>query len=265
MKRNEKFVLGDYKNPPVPEGYKHIYGEWYNGFTIEREADGSRFTWVPVDALKANGTIDGYSFTEKFGRRREHHESNLIFSLREAYEETTILESEDVLYFLWLIHIEGFSGGLVKAYNSYVKYGGQYVSTYPISMNRNTRKPQSISKKEICIREYKAARGIASALAISDSEECHLLYGAEFDNVREWINSTKAECKVDSSLGTETKRYVYNNIHFTEYGEWTQEESLDYDGWDRKMISRGRFEKSFIGDRYEEVKMNAFHAAIYFE
>ena len=30
-----------YDNPVVPQGYKHICGEWNNGFVIERYSDGS--------------------------------------------------------------------------------------------------------------------------------------------------------------------------------------------------------------------------------
>ncbi|MBR3249363.1 MAG: hypothetical protein IKF83_01530 [Clostridia bacterium] len=41
----------NYANPPVPEGYEHIYGEWNNGFVIERKSDGSQFVWVPVSTL----------------------------------------------------------------------------------------------------------------------------------------------------------------------------------------------------------------------
>ena len=30
----------NYVNPPIPEGYKHVCGEWNNGFVIERCSDG---------------------------------------------------------------------------------------------------------------------------------------------------------------------------------------------------------------------------------
>lgn len=58
-----------YANPVVPEGYKHICGEWNNGFVIERYSDGSQFVWIPVGSLDSNGTLDGEHFSEKFGRR----------------------------------------------------------------------------------------------------------------------------------------------------------------------------------------------------
>lgn len=266
--RYEKFVLGDYKNPLVPKGYKHIHGEWYNGFTIEREADGSRFTWIPVESLKANGTLDGYCYTEKFGRRKE--DEALCFSLNELERKMPIgLEGGELLYWYDFVYLQRFSGEIVRSYNSYVKHGGQWVTTYPISINRDTRKPESVNRKEICIRKYKAAKGIASALAISDLEECHLLYGAEFDNLREWIRSSKAECKIDSSLGSDTERYVYNNIHFTEHSEWTQEENTeDFIGKDQQGVARRNIRKDFEAYRsapYDQDEENAFHAVIYFK
>ena len=29
----------NYANPPIPEGYKHVCGEWNNRFVIERSSD----------------------------------------------------------------------------------------------------------------------------------------------------------------------------------------------------------------------------------
>ena len=59
----------NYVNPPIPEGYKHVCGEWNNGFVIERCSDGSQFVWIPVGSIDSNGTLDGEHFSEKFGRR----------------------------------------------------------------------------------------------------------------------------------------------------------------------------------------------------
>lgn len=59
----------NYANPPIPERYKHVCGEWNNGFVIERCSDGSQFVWIPVGSLDYNGTLDGKRFWEKFGRR----------------------------------------------------------------------------------------------------------------------------------------------------------------------------------------------------
>lgn len=55
-----------YKNPPIPSGYRYKKGLWYNGFTIQRKSDKSRFTWIPVGWLEFNGTLDGFHFCERF-------------------------------------------------------------------------------------------------------------------------------------------------------------------------------------------------------
>lgn len=56
-----------YTNPPVPNGYKHICGEWNNGFVIERKSDGSQFVWIPV------GSIPVEMLNENM--RKQEHES----------------------------------------------------------------------------------------------------------------------------------------------------------------------------------------------
>ena len=35
------FYSENYANPPILNGYKHVCGEWNNGFVIERDSDGS--------------------------------------------------------------------------------------------------------------------------------------------------------------------------------------------------------------------------------
>ncbi len=75
MERNQKDVLKadgkiqKYETPPVLDGYRYVSGRWDNGFIIERIQDESQFVWIPVGWLDSNGTLDGSSFTEKFGRR----------------------------------------------------------------------------------------------------------------------------------------------------------------------------------------------------
>lgn len=74
----------NYVNPPIPKGYRHILGEWNNGFTIERDSDGSQFVWIPVGSLDSNGTLDGEHFSEKFGRRNYRNDE---FSFDEFNED----------------------------------------------------------------------------------------------------------------------------------------------------------------------------------
>ena len=68
----------NYANPPIPEGYKYVCGDWKNGFVIERDSDGSQFVWIPVWSLDSNGTLDGVSFAEKFGRTMNSQKANFM-------------------------------------------------------------------------------------------------------------------------------------------------------------------------------------------
>ena len=110
----------DYVNPPIPEGYQYVWGEWNNGFVIERCSDGSQFVWIPVGSLDSNGTLDGVYFSEKFGRRNY---MNDVFSYNEFNEP---IDSE-----------------FFEQLESVKKYGGFYISRYNISKG-SIGKPQSV-------------------------------------------------------------------------------------------------------------------------
>lgn len=66
-KSNSSLYSDQYVNPPILEGYKHICGEWNNGFTIERISDGSQLVWTPVGWLDSNGTLDGKNLMKSLG------------------------------------------------------------------------------------------------------------------------------------------------------------------------------------------------------
>lgn len=165
----EEHFSKKYANPPIPEGYKHIEGEWHNGFVIQRISDGSEFVWVPVEFLDANGTIDGINFNEKFGRRNYR---NNDFSENDFHEEV----SEE----------------LRNQQASVKKYGGFYISRYTISKSING-KPQS--KKDIkpwVNINFNDAKKVASQFENADEVNSHLTYGCEYDSVLEWFVKSKA-------------------------------------------------------------------------
>ena len=97
----------NYMNPPIPEGYKHVCGEWNNGFVIERCSDGSQFVWIPVGSLDTDGTLDGKHFSEKFGARNYRNDK-----------------------FFWDEFNEALNGELLEQLGSVKKYGGFYISRY---------------------------------------------------------------------------------------------------------------------------------------
>ena len=250
----------NYVNPPIPEGYKHVCGEWNNGFVIERCSDGSQFVWIPVGSLDSNGTLDGKHFSEKFGRRNYMNDEFSFAKFSEA------LNSE-----------------MLEQIESVKKYGGFYISRYNISRSLEG-KPQSVNidfydAKEIAstIEDFEAvlfrynisgssegkphsvkgampwvnidfydAKKIASTIEDNEAVKSHLTFGAEYDSVLEWFIKTEvktlAEIAEDSTewgnyQNTENspggvvetgsrEEWCTNNIYnfAGNVGEWTQEE-----------------------------------------
>jgi len=159
----------NYANPPIPDGYKHICGEWNNGFVIERTSDGSQFVWVPVGYLDADGTLDGENFNEKFGRRNYCNDE---FSNSEFHEELT--------------------QELPRQVESVKKYGGFYISRYNISKS-STGKPQSVKDAMPWVNiNFEDAKKMAATFDSKGYVISHLTYGAEYDSVLAWFIKSKA-------------------------------------------------------------------------
>lgn len=222
--------LENYANPPIPEGYKHICGEWNNGFVIERDFDGSQFVWIPVGSLKANGTLDGFSFTEKFGRR---FFKNAINHPDYCYKENFFGEN---------FH-ETLDGELALQVESVKKYGGFYISRYTISRNKKTEKPQSVKGEKPWTNvikdfsEFDYLLEVASLMESSDTIRSHLVFGAEYDSVLEWFLESKArtieEITKDSSNWGNHFNADNSPLKIVETGsreEWCTNNIYDFDG-----------------------------------
>lgn len=158
----------DYTNPPIPEGWEHVEGEWNNGFVIQ-DSKGNQFVWVPVGFLDPNGTLDGSSFSEKFGRR-----NYLVgeFSDGEFNEE---LEEE-----------------LHKQWESVQKYGGFYISRYNISRSKTGEAKSVKGAMPWTNINWFDAMEAAKTFGDGVSVKSHLPYGAEYDSVLEWFIKSKA-------------------------------------------------------------------------
>lgn len=154
----------EYDHPPVPKGYEHVSGEWNNGFVIRRLRDGLEFVWVPVGSLEADGTLDGDSFTEKFGRRNYQKDG---FSKHAFHEE--------------------LEGELLVQLESVKKYGGFYVSRYNISLNTEGV-PQTVKGGVPLVDiSYDEAQKLAAMVETGPDISSHLLFGAEYDSVLAWL------------------------------------------------------------------------------
>lgn len=160
----------NYANPVVPEGYKHVCGEWNNGFVIERCSDGSQFVWIPVGSLDSNGTLDGEHFTEKFGRRN--------------YMNDEFSDDE---------FNEGLNDELLEQLESVKTYGGFYISRYNISKS-SEGKPQSVKGVMPWVDiNFDDAQKVASTIEDNEAVKSHLTFGAEYDSVLEWFIKTEVK------------------------------------------------------------------------
>lgn len=218
----------NYNNPPVPEGYGHVYGTVDSGFVIERLLDESLFTWVPVGMLDADATLDGIFFLDKFGRRN---------FMNDVFDENNY--KEDMNY------------TLSKQLESVKKYGGFYISSYNISKSAE-EKPQSIQGVMPWVNiDFEEAKRVAEEMEDTESVESHLVFGAEYDSVLAWFLKSNArnlgeiiedstECGNYWNAKGATKKIVKtgsnskwctNNIHdfFGNVDEWTQEKHGDMD------------------------------------
>lgn len=162
----------NYANPPILEGYKHVCGEWNNGFVIERSSDGSQFVWIPVGSLNSDGTLDGEHFSEKFGRRN--------------YQDNEFSDSE---------FNEALNGKLLEQLESVKKYGGFYISRYNISKSL-AGKPQSVKGVMPWVNiDFDDAKEVASTIEDNEAVKSHLTFGAEYDSVLAWFIKSNARTR----------------------------------------------------------------------
>ena len=201
----------NYENPPIPERYKHVCGEWNNGFVIERCSDGSQFVWIPVGSLDDNGTLDGKRFWEKFGRRNYMNDKFSDYGFNEALNDE-----------------------LLEQLKSVKKYGGFYISRYNISKS-SIMKPQSVkgAMPWVGINFYDAKKA-ASIIEDNEVVKSHLTFGAEYDSVLEWL------------IKTEVKTFAEIAENSTEWGNhWNTENSP------RKVFETGSREEWCANNIYD--------------
>lgn len=201
----------NYVNPPIPEGYKHVCGEWNNGFVIERCSDGSQFVLIPVGSLDSNGTLDGEHFSEKFGRRN--------------YMNNEFSDDE---------FNEALNGELLEQLESVKKYGGFYISRYNISKS-SEGKPQSVKGVMPWVNiNFDDAKKVASTIEDNGAVKSHLTFGAEYDSVLEWF--IKTEVKTLAEIAEDS----------TEWGNhWNTENSP------RKVVETGSKEEWCANNIYD--------------
>ena len=220
----------NYVNPPIPEGYKHVCGEWNNGFVIERCSDGSQFVWIPVGSLDSNGTLDGEKFSEKFGRR--NYRKNVF--------------SNDGLQLPSEVYKEALNARLLKQLESVKKYGGFYISRYNISKN-SEGKPQSVKGAMPWTNiSFTDARKIASTIENNEEVKSHLTFGAEYDSVLEWF--IKTEVKTFAEIAQDSTKWG-NNWNAREFR--FKRDSWGSKDFTSKVVETGSREEWCVNNIYD--------------
>lgn len=224
----------NYANPPIPKMYKHICGEWNNGFVIERCSDGSQFVWIPVGSLDANGTIDGKNFVQKFGRRK--------YCEYDRFENELEYLDDEVANELWKYN-EPLNSTLINQCESVEKYGGFYISRYNIS-----RDLRSVKGAIPWVRiDFNLARTYASNFELerSGAVRSHLPFGAEYDSVLEWLIKTKAKTLAEITKDSTKWGHSYSPDRIVETGsreEWCANNIYDLAGnvmeWTQERCGR---------------------------
>lgn len=184
-----------YENPPIPTGYRYVGGEKYRGWTIERIFDKSLDFWLPIESLEANGTLDGFNFTEKLGRR---------FDLKEDYYEEV-------------------NGEIFEQILSCRRYGGMYIFKYPISLNDTGQAKSVKTDNPFRTKKIDDAREIARNMDTRQDEsvKTHLVYGAEWDSFLEWIKESDEKLdKIWDGFHCWTQE---RNVGMHYYSEWADE------------------------------------------
>ncbi len=210
-------MIPNYMCPPVLEGFKYVEGTWNDGFVIENIFYKSRFVWIPVGSLNANGTLDGKNFNQRFGRRNFEGDDFSETGYHDAETREVKLQQQSI------IEYGGFYAGQCETSCRGIQGIGRSIKgAYPIK----------------CVT-YECAERIASQVAVGNNCSSHVLTGAEYDAMLQWLIQSKAKT-LDEIVGDSrswgnysiarektgsNENYAANRICDLAGGnlEWTQE------------------------------------------
>ena len=152
--------MGPYKNPPVPEGFTHINGDWDTGFVIRSLADRSEFVWIPVGILPRTGVMYGCREPAAFGRR--------MYGARSRYSERLTEE-------------------LRQQAACVDRYGGFYLSRYDASRGAGGQPVCVGGAEPWTFVNLSEAKRLASQYFQDERVSSHLPYEAEIDSMLCWL------------------------------------------------------------------------------
>lgn len=214
VRTNSKNALANYMNPPIPDGFYHLEGNWDTGFVIVRKYDGSQFVWIPVQSLSSINIDEQVSCGTKFGRRNWTGGMD-ISKTADPRTEEFLMQEESVQ-----------------------KYGGFYISRYNISWRMRIGQVSVRGEKPWIMVSQEDAIKYASYMVDRDDVKSHLPYGAEYDSVLEWFIETKARSMEDiigdsSYWGNHWKNFLTSDEKVRETGkeeEWCTNAIYDFAG-----------------------------------
>ena len=163
----------NYANPPIPEGWEYVSGEWNKGLVIERESDSSQFVWIPVASLPQNGMLHGGMYDSSFGRRNYSMNEHFTDEFQEEFEGKLALQTESIQ-----------------------KYGGFYISRYEVSMQGNHICSVKGEMPLSCVNFYEAM-SLANGFENKKDVKSHLTFGAEYDSVLLWLIHSGAKTPIE--------------------------------------------------------------------
>ena len=205
---------------PVPDGFRYLKGEWNTGLVIQRCLDqrfesASEFVWIPVCALEENGSLDGVDYDRKFGARTYGYSG---------------------------IPSRNISAELLAQAESVEKYGGFYISRYPVSMDDDGSPCSVAERMPYTMVTRVGAKKTAQAFPGGSDVTAHLPYAAEQDSMLTWLlqNETITPKEIQRAISIRDSRYpqrkpvYYAGIQEDERNglfdvlsnvdEWTQEQ-----------------------------------------
>ena len=159
-------------------------------------------------------------FNEKFGRRKWYPDDP------EELGEEPITGIENLL---WLQN------------QSIREHGGFYISSYPISVSEFLKPSSGVYSRYCTMINFNRAKYIAESFENTPQISSHLLFGAEYDSMLEWLVETEAICLEDITKPNYDDNSTVNNIYgLSDIGIWTQER--DTNGNSFKVGVRGAIE-----------------------
>lgn len=246
VKEDSRSNLANYKTPPIPEGFYKSEGNWDTGFVITSKYDGSQFVWVPVQYL-TRAYVDEETITEVKFARRNYREMSTDFSKTEDPKTEEFLLQEE----------------------SIMKYGGFYISRYTISKGNGKAPVSTKGGMPWVMVNQKEAIEIASRMIDRTDIKSHLIYGAEYDSVLEWLIETNArsmeDIVIDSSYwGNHWKNLLTSKEKVQRAGreeEWSANAIYDLAGNVTEMTQEGSVDGGHVVVRGFDVHSNNISVA----